>query len=502
MTDFKFQQRRYNYVPGIVACFLLIVVSGCSDYLEQLPDQRTELNTPEKVAELLASAYPQANYITFLEAMSDNAEDKALTGSDIVNREPWFFNDVPDRNEDTPDFYWFAAYSAIAAANHALAVIDNASDQTPYSASKGEAFVARAYAHFMLVTFFSRVYDPQTADTDPGIPYVTEPETEVVKKYERKTVAYVYEQIEKDLTEGLPLIDNNSYKEGAAKYHFTTAAAHAFATRFYLFKQEYAKVVEHANLAFPGGVILPSLRPINSTAYRAMEPLVKLAEYTKADVSANLLLVEAPSLWGRSLRGYRYGLSYHMLETMIWDDNVTGGLWGYMFYGTEASLFTPKFREHFVKQDPNADIGTPYNMVPLFSAEEVLFNRAEANARLGNYDATLHDLNDFASTRIIVNDYDAPYYDPSLHIITRPRALNFYGTQDVEAALISTILDFKRVEFLSEGMRWFDILRHRLPVVHTPYNRENIVTIGPNDPRRVVQIPQEAQMSGIELNPR
>jgi hypothetical protein len=331
---------------------------------------------------------------------------------------------------------------------------------------------------------------------------VTETEKVVVKKYERKTVAYVYEQIENDLTEGLPLIDDTSYKEGAVKYHFTTTAAHAFATRFYLFKQEYAKVVEHANLAFPDGNILPSLRPINSAAYRAMEPLVKLAAYTKAETAANLLLVEAPTLWGRSLRGYRYGFSFHLLDKMVWDENVTGGLWGYMFYGNEVSLFTPKFREHFVKMDPNADIGTPYNMIPLLTAEEVLFNRAEANARLGNYDEALKDLNDFASTRIIINDSDKPYYDPAQHTITRPRMLSFYGTQDVEGALLSTILDFKRVEFLFEGLRWFDIIRHRLPVVHTPDNHQNTATLGPNDPRRVLQIPQEAQISGVELNPR
>jgi hypothetical protein len=173
-----------------------------------------------------------------------------------------------------------------------------------------------------------------------------------------------------------------------------------------------------------------------------------------------------------------------------------------MFYGDDASVFTPKFREHFVKQDPNADIGTPYNIIPLFTAEEVLFNRAEANAMLGNYDEALKDLNDFASTRIIINDSDAPYYDPTKHTITRPRLLTFYKTQDVEGALVTAILDFKRVEFIFEGLRWFDILRHHIPVVHTPDNRKNIITLGPNDPRRVLQIPQEAQMSGIELNPR
>jgi hypothetical protein len=486
----------------LLAAVLLVTFPGCSDYLEHLPDQRTILDSPEKVAELLTSAYPHANYITFMEAMSDNAQDKGVSASDVVNAEPWKFNDVPSRSEDTPDFYWQAAYAAIAVANHALEAIENADDPESYSASKGEALVARAYAHFMLVTIFCRVYDPATAATDPGIPYVTKPEKVVVKKYERKTVAFVYEQIEKDLLEGLPLIDNTSYEDRAPKYHFTTAAAHAFATRFYLFKREYERVVEHANLVFPDGNIAQNLRPINSEAYQSMEPLVKQAEYTKATQSSNILLVEAPSVWGRSLRGYRFGFNYNLLQTLVWGDNPTGGLFAYTFYGNETSLFTPKFREHFVKTDPNANFGIPYNMIPLFTAEEVLFNRAEAYTKLGAYDEALQDLNDFASQRIVVNDTDKPYYDPELHTLTQKRVRDFYQTADTQAALVSTILSFKRVEFLFEGLRWMDILRHKIPVTHKTIDNSVNVTIGPNDPRRVVQLPQEAQVSGLELNPR
>lgn len=480
---------------------LLAAGTGCKKYLETAPDLRTELNTPEKVAELLATAYPKASYITFMEAMSDNAVDKGVASSDIVNRDPWFFKDMAERNSDSPDNYWQAAYSAIAAANHALDAIKNASDPTPYQASKGEALVARAYAHFMLVTIFSKVYDPASAAQAPGIPYVTEPEKVVVRQYERKTVAYVYEQIEKDLNEGLPLIDNNSYKK-APKYHFTTSAAHAFAARFYLFKKDYNKVVEHANKCFPGGNILPFLRPVNSPGYRGMEALVKLAEYSKATQKANLLLVEAPSLWGRSLRGYRYGFSSSMLYKLIWGPNVTTGLWGYMFYGNSETLFTPKFREHFVKQDPNATIGVPHNMIPLFTAEEVLFNRAEANTMLGNYTAALKDLNEFASQRIIIDDNLQPYYDETLHKITEEKIKAFYGAVDIKSGLVTTILDFKRVEFLFEGLRWLDILRHRLTVVHTSFDGRTKIISGPEDPRRVVQIPQEAQMSGVGQNPR
>jgi len=473
--------------------------SACKKFLDQPPDNRAELNSPEQVSQLLGTAYPQANYMSFFESISDNVGDKGDGVLERTNTEPYHFEDVTEVEQDSPEYYWQACYAAIAAANQALEICNTATPRSAYNSQRGEALLARAYAHFMLVNVFSKVYDPASANSDPGIPYVTEPEKVVEKQYERKTVAYVYDMIEKDITEGLPLIDDKRYT--VPRYHFTKAAANAFAARYYLFKRDYAKVVEHASQVFASGNVASVLRPWNTT-YLSVTYLELFARYAKATEPANLLLVEAPSLWARSLRGYRYGFSYHLLTTLVWDKNVTSGMWGYMFYGTELTLFTPKFREHFVKTDPNADFGTPYNMVPLLTTEEVLFNRAEAYARLQRYDEALKDLNDWASTRIVVNDSDKPYYDPAQHLITRPRALSFYNTKDVEAAIISTILDFKRVEFLWEGLRWFDIVRHRLPVVHTPYNRENIMTLGPNDPRRVIQIPQEAQMSGLELNPR
>ena len=486
---------------SIFLFIIALTASSCQDYLEQAPDQRATLDSVEDVSELLVTAYPQANYITFTEAMSDNADDKgaAAGGGDPINRDPWYFEDVRGREEDTPDFYWNACYKAIAAANQALQVINTVANPQEYSAQKGEALVARAYAHFMLVSLFSKMYDPATAASDPGIPYVTEPENVVIKQYERKTVAYVYEQIEKDLSEGLPLLSGAQYT--VPKYHFTPAAAHAFASRFYLFKKDYQQVVDHANLVFTGGNILPNLRPINDPAYRAMEYLNREANYTQATNPANILLAETRSIWGRSFPSYRYGFTFDVLYETIWGANVAGGQWGQQLYGQNLTLNMPKFREHFVRESQNANFGDPYNIIPLFTAEEVLFNRAEANAWLGNTTAALKDLNDYASTRMILSEQE-PVYDPATLNITAAKIRSFYRINAVREGLLATILDFKRVEFLFEGLRWFDLMRYKIPVVHTTADNKTTITLGPDDPRRIFQIPQEATLSGIALNPR
>ncbi|WP_437918043.1 RagB/SusD family nutrient uptake outer membrane protein [Sphingobacterium sp. LRF_L2] len=476
--------------------------SGCEKYLETAPDMRAEIDSPEKVSELLTSAYPRASYIPFLESMSDNAGDKgAAAGSNIyINSDPWMFLDVRNRNVDSPDYYWYACYAAIAASNRALAVIEALGDTEAYQSHKGEALLARAYAHFMLVALYAKTYNPITSDTDPGIPYVTEPEETVLKKYERKTVSYVYEQIEADLVNGLKLLDDNRYS--VPKYHFTVAAAHAFAARFYLFKRSWTKVIQHASSVFPSGTEGDYLRPINAVSYRSMEYYSKQADYTIATNPANLLLVEAPSVWGRSFSSYRYGVTTPILSQLFFASNVTGGRYAYMIYGgTELVYNMPKFREHFVRTDINANYGTPYNIIPLFSAEEVLMNRAEAYAMSGEFDLAIADLNTFASKKVFASE-DQPVYSSDLHAITVAKLTRFYNTASLEQSIVEATLDFKRREFVFEGLRYLDILRHQLTVSHTSNDGKDTYELGPNDPRRVLQIPLEASLSGMEINPR
>ena len=53
--------------------------SGCNNYLDKSPDSEldVEIDTEEKIAELLTGAYPEASYIPFLEPRTDNVEERA-----------------------------------------------------------------------------------------------------------------------------------------------------------------------------------------------------------------------------------------------------------------------------------------------------------------------------------------------------------------------------------------------------------------------------------------
>jgi starch-binding outer membrane protein, SusD/RagB family len=475
--------------------FLLILgaSTSCKKFLEKNPDNRASLESPEQVSQLLTTAYPQGNYMAFCESISDNVSDKGAGGLDLTVVQPYFFKDVTENEQDSPEGYWNACYAAISAANQALEACNKASDAANYSSQKGEALICRAYAHFMLVTLFAKPYDPNNPSSDPGIPYVLTPEKVIFQNYTRKTVGYVYEMIEKDLLAAMPLLDDTRYT--VPRYHFTKAAANAFAARFFLYKQDYTKALSYANAVFSATNVTSGLRPWNTT-YLTMTYRELWAQYARASEPANLLLVETSSLWARNYYTERYGMDANK-RTEILNSNVAGGTLAFTrqtyTVGTNNYML-PKVNEYFVRLSVNATIGYPYVMVPLLTAEEALFNRIEAKIYLNNLTEALQDLNAYVSTRI----YN---YDAAAHTITNSKLLNYYNTTDVRLALLYALLDYKRAEFVQEGMRWFDLARYNLPVTHTTTDGQTLV-LEANDKRRVFQIPESARLSGLELNPR
>ncbi|SMC79437.1 RagB/SusD family nutrient uptake outer membrane protein [Pedobacter nyackensis] len=491
--------KRFNkYIVSLIGASVLF--SSCEKYLDQSPDMRAEINSIDKVGQLLVSAYPKYNYLAIAETYSDNVVDKGF-GVGHIN-EPFVslyaWEDIEDNGNNTPIQYWNACYTAINNANQALEAIVKNKFGDEAKQYRGEALVARAYAHFMLVTFFAKEYTIGEANTAPGIPYILAPETTTLPQYNRGTVASVYAQIEKDLEEGLPLLEGGKWK--VPKYHFTPAAAHAFASRFYLFKGDWDKVIQHSTLMVPGGSYVNNLRPWNTalTNYTAAEFPV---EITKADKSYNILLSETFSTFQRSsISGTtRYGFGTTIFQNIYNGLTVTGARFynkGLLWSDNNYTTFV--FKEYFHYTNVTAGTGLACLMQPLFISDEGLMNRAEAYIQKGEFTAALADLNTFAAVRITG-------YNPTTHAVTLAKAKTFFKVTDDKDALIKTVLQFKQIGWMNEGMRWLDILRHHLPVVHNHLaidGTETFRTLEPNDNRRMFQIPKEAQIAGVALNPR
>lgn len=471
----------------------LMLFSSCNEFLDQLPDNRTDLSTKNKIAELLVTAYPRYNYIPFCEIMSDNAGDKG-GGADVTqpwNSDPYFWREPSTVSIDSPTAYWDACYYAIAHANLALEAIDNAGNKKELDPQRGEALVCRAYAHFMLVSLFSKSYDEQTAASDLGIPYVTQVEKVVEMKCDRGNVKDVYAKIEKDLLEGIPLLSDNGYV--VPKYHFTKSAAYAFASRFYLFKKDYNKVIQYSDLVL-GANVTEKLRDWRKYSKLTYQELWQT--YTQSSESSIILLQESLSVWGRWIPHYRYSLTADKRNEIFPMRNAVNLPWIDLVYGSEMYYAVPKFKEYFKQQSIGSITGEPYNMIPLFTSEEVFFNRLEALIENGTTaDKLMPELNNY----LILRFTD---FNPQLRPFTVKDVNVFYSQIPTEKErIMACILDFKRADFVHEGLRWFDILRHKIEVVHTIKDGASF-TLKADDPRRVLQVPSKAINAGLPSNPR
>lgn len=133
----------YTAVIGVT-----IALSSCNDFLDKMPDSRTEVNNEKKITAILVSAYPQTYPIMSYELASDNTMDNGSNydpyWKSITQMYRW--EDVNEIDDDDPKGIWEGCYSAIASANIALQAIEELGSPASLDAQRGEALVCRAFA--------------------------------------------------------------------------------------------------------------------------------------------------------------------------------------------------------------------------------------------------------------------------------------------------------------------------------------------------------------------
>lgn len=488
---------RYFYILLLFAALV-----SCNDFLDEQPDNRTTIDSVSKVAELVTGAYPLAAYGPFVDPRTDNARDKGLQAVEYdVNTEMFFWNDFGINDPDTPLFYWNACYKAIAQANQALKSIEELGGGPEFDPYKGEALLCRAYAHFMLVNIWGDNYDPETAEEDLGVPYLKEPENTLIVQYERNTIQEVYDMIEQDMLRGIELIRPDVYE--SPKYHFTPQSAHAFASRYYLYKGEWDNVIEHSNKAL-GDNPESDIRDWTNN-YAGLSYFEIQAAYTSPEESANLLLAEAESKY---MQNEHYGLARYQLSVtlanqLFVDPYFTGNRWTYRVFGTDIARNIPKFRQYFKVTNVNTGSGVPYVTYILFSTDEVYLNRLEAKIMKNKLDNAVDDMNIYLQRKLDTS-FQGNITRRSISDFYRSSVLEYDPYYDIPPSstyLLHAVQEIRRREFYLEGLRWFDIRRFNLPVKHQD-ELGNDYLLRAYDPRKLLQLPNEAIAFGTQPNPR
>ena len=523
---------------AVVAVASVLTFSSCNDFLDTMPDNRTTMDSGDKIADLLTNAYPIGNDILVNEMMSDNTDYYGATNpnGNRFGDEVYFWQDVMETSNDGPENFWLYQYQSIAAANEALVDIDkleathiSSETRTKLKGLRAEALLLRAYGHFKLVTEFSKMYNPATADKDLGIPVSKQVET-LTSKHTRGTVAEVYKAIDEDIQAALPLVNDN-YR--VPKYHFNRKAAYAFAARFYLYYQKWDKVVECANqvLGSNPSAVLRDWQVMGNLA-RGFEAYNQ--HYISADLSCNLMLTTKLSEVGVLFGPYIYFKRYsHGRYLGNMEDLNAQNIWGSASYYVKP--FTGAGNNYDICQvwklpymfeytDPVLQTGRAHTVNVDFSTDETLLCRAEAYTILKQYDKACADLNTWMhnivqtsttlTPQLIKNFYnsvDYSYDDAAKMASTVKKHLNPTFTIDAEGSeqetMLQCVLGFRRMETIHQGLRWDDVNRYRIVIPRRTIGANGTplkVTdwLKTDDPRRAVQIPYSIRQAGLEANPR
>lgn len=547
-------------------------LSSCSDsFLDHDPDERKVISTEEDVQKLLMSSYPYANFQWIAEISSDNLIDnqsphlpsnpndkQILSHYNYPSYSRWddeLFRFEPASmasygDTDSPGRVWGSFYKSVASANFALEAIDliaaknNGTMSANLKKARGEALLIRAYDHFMLVNLFSQAYkDADQSRNDVGVPYVTEIESQMIKKYDRGNVTDTYAKIQKDLEEGLQLVDNSYYNrkagESPIKYHFNEDAAHAFAARFYLFTRQYDKVIEHANAVLGTDSVLLKNKMMD---YSVFDDASSFSDYgtmwQHPNRANNLMLLDTYSSVFRRMWGYRYSVAGSKAQEVLmvhssplWSAYICpshllvgGGLLSSS--ANDYGFISSKGWEQFQYTNKIAGIGYAHIIVRAFTVQQLLLERAEAYAMSGRYAEAEHDLicywnNQFANfsekqkkihnnaIRYLNSNLIEAVYSPNSK---SHQTYNYFDNWDFTQANVSSsfvvpseavkymncINDFRRLETVFEGLRFFDLKRWGMEWEHVVGLNSEVIKMKGKDPRRALEPAWEVLSSGLE----
>jgi len=528
--------KRYTY---IITAFLGLTagLSSCDKFLDTMPDNRAELNTPEKIKALLGDAYSRTDYMMVTELLADNMDNNAavITASaDRFYEQVWNWEDVTESNNESPENIWQNNWGSIAAANQALEAIEElgGKENPDLAGSYGEALLARAYGHFILVNVFCLNYNAQTSATDPGIPYMDKPEQGLSPQYERSNVAEVYRRIDEDIQEGLKYVTDDYV---VPKYHFNVQAAYAFAARFYLYYEQWAKAVEYADKCLG---IVPELRDYAELENNYPDKATTSAAYVRSDRKSNLLLQTGASnqglFWGNYSGSYKhFGHTTNLALTETFFGRVP---WLAEDQAMNASAYkmTPKNYSssrlrytiwwtvpyEFEVTNPVAGTGYRRTIYPAFTTDACLLDRAEAKIMLRDFNGAMDDLNLWATNMFVnpvnitpeqVNEFYKAmdyytWFEPTPKKHLNP-AFQIDAEGSVQESMLQYVLHSRRIETIGFGIRWFDIKRYGIKIYRRVSDGDGVISsvtdsLEVNDLRRAVQIPLRVRDAGFEANKR
>lgn len=290
-------------------CLLLILLSGCSDFLEESSQDEVRPSTIADLEQILIGngyfSTSASGVSSFCYNMTDYFTDDIQCNG--VNYTEWQSNYdekihvfawednmfKEDGNGDDPRFWQFP-YEGIGGCNIVLDYLDEMKgEEVDRENIRGEALVLRAWYYFQLVNLFGLPYNYGDPNTNLGVPIqLTSSVTE--EEFPRNTVQEVYDQIIKDMTHGRQLMIQNPKAKNY--YRINEVAAAAMLSRVYLYMEDWDKALAYADTVLSKKSALLDLNSLE-------KPNLVSTNYANSVYAA-----ETPTeiIWGRQVGGTLY----------------------------------------------------------------------------------------------------------------------------------------------------------------------------------------------------
>ena len=471
------KRNRYFLIIG-VAFFAL---SACKkSFLIETPPTAVPVGqaivTPNDLADAVNGMYVDAKGSSLFgrdvpiigELLADNIYVSVSNSGRYLTESNYTF--IPQSAE--PGDIYSVGYTTILQANRIIsAAVPTSNDVNQL---KGEAYIMRALTYLTMVSTFGPAYS--VSSTAPGVAVITAPlaATTPFVTPARSTVAADFAQIFSDLDSAYLIMPTTGTTLHATNSEFLSKyTAKAIEARAYLYKGDYTNAIAAALLVVQNGGYTLSATPAAFSAYWAnpaaqagkLETIFELSMTTTSNNGTN-------GLDAMYTQSNAYG------DMLCTDDlynqySATDSRRSLILNGTRGG-----FQGYVVNKYPNFSNGSDKDDIKIIRYAEVLLTLAEAYAQTGDNVDALTYVNQVAKNR-----------DPS-----------FAGYVDVNAALITDILNERRKELAFEGLRWFDLKRLNA-VINRPQegvkSYASFATVSVADIHRLFPIP----IGGLIANP-
>ena len=430
---------------------LVAVFTSCDKFLDIRPTGKVIAETGDEYRALLTSEYK--NFPEDRGLASFRSDEITFDASTTSSEDYDSFFDIWTWNDQSPQattasLGWRRYYHAIYIANTIIANRNNITEISTADRNQlvGEAYMMRAYCHFLLANLYAKPYTTVQPDTTRAVPLMLTADVNLVPQ--SQSLAAVYAQVENDVGSAALLMNKTTWDKGF-NYRFNTTSAYALKSRLALYKGDWAAALAAAKqviAAHPALEDLTSSTAVLPNSYKSAENIVALEQVmTPTYARAGRVSDELLALYKSGDRRKAH-------------------------YFNEVSSTTT-----LISKGGGGDLRCSFR-----SAEFYLI-AAEAAAELGNVAEALTYLKTLMAKR-----YSTAFY-------------NFHAANvDTlsQAELISYIYDERARELAFEGHRWFDLRRTARPQLQKTYD-SNTYTLQQNDSRYTLRFPLEA----VEANP-